>query len=745
MIILQICIVITFSINASAYEFPGGYGTPGDPYQIADANDLIAIGQDLFLLERDYVLLNDIFLDPNGAYGTSIIPGYYTGGGGGRGGGGGGSFHGFSGSIDGRCHVIGNLPVPLINLIGPYGEVLNLGLTDVHIDVTNSPEETVGALAVRNQGTIRDCYVRGELATYGTAGGLVGINEGSNEITDCYASVSISHAEIAGGLVGVMYGGSIIRCYGVGRFLEDQNETFLPLVSGPGLSDDTLAVNSYFLFEGTSASLLGTPLTESQMKTQDSFESWDFFGRNDDGIQDRWFMPEDGYPLLIWQAETGLVRIPDLSGTPTDQVEGLLNAMGLSLGNIESHYDPSFAAGTVVATIPRIYAPAGSAVSILSSLGPYDWANNPGDGSATNPYEVSTVGQLLCMGPDLTFFDWEYFGGTFYRLTNNLDMSARVFTAAPVGTFMDILDGGGHTISNLTIIADGNDVGLFSRIGQEALVSHLILQNAYVHVLNSENVGGLAGINEGFLQDCHISGTVVGCVSVGGLVGDNAGLISMCHSEGSVKGQPPGFGLPNVQWVDWWGPWVTPFIAEGIGGLVGLCREGIVSSCYSTTEVIGEYQSNNLGGLIGQLGKKGPVNPWGVPTSVDVGVVFNCYATGAVVVDTSSWEEVWPPISINIGGLIGHLSAGYIANCYTLATNLAGDNSHGISSYYRGFSSDMMPWWLQEPAARAVGLTDEQLKSQQSFFGWDFENIWTIREGEDYPRLWWENREYPEQ
>lgn len=35
-------------------------------------------------------------------------------------------------------------------------------------------------------------------------------------------------------------------------------------------------------------------------------------------------------------------------------------------------------------------------------------------------------------------------------------------------------------------------------------------------------------------------------------------------------------------------------------------------------------------------------------------------------------------------------------------------------------------------------LTIAQMKQRASFSHWDFEKIWTICEGEDYPRLWWE-------
>lgn len=32
-------------------------------------------------------------------------------------------------------------------------------------------------------------------------------------------------------------------------------------------------------------------------------------------------------------------------------------------------------------------------------------------------------------------------------------------------------------------------------------------------------------------------------------------------------------------------------------------------------------------------------------------------------------------------------------------------------------------------------LTTKQMKQQASFQGWDFDNIWTIQEGVDYPKL----------
>jgi hypothetical protein len=759
----QVTSVLTalwLSTCAHGYPFAGGTGTSGDPYQVTDVNGLTAISTSQSLLSSNYVLLNDIILDPNGSYGQSVIPGYYVSGGGTGRSGGGSRLYGLSGCIDGAGHVIANLPVPLINLIEAGGEVRNLGLPNVHIDALGV---SIGGLAVTNQGTIRDCYVQGELAADGLTGGLVGANAGSGTVTDCYASVSIRRAKPAGGLVGAVHDGSITRCYCAARFLDDPNETFLPLV---GIA--TSAVGSYFLFEGASAPASGVPLTDAEMKTQGSFEGWDFYGRNVDGLQDTWFMPDDGYPLLSWQIETGLVRVPDLAGTPADQAEDILNAAGLALGEVQSDYDPSVAAGTIIATVPRTYAPVGSAVPIVSSLGPYNWSGNPGNGSATKPYEISTVGQLLCAKSTLPMIPGrEYFGGAFYLLTEDLDMSARVFAQAPVATFMDILDGGGHTITNLTIAANGGNVGLFGRISSNALVANLIFHDVYISGANTEYVGALAGRNEGFVENCHASAIVGGSGAVGGLIGENEGMVTACHTEGAVTGKP---GQRYVSSTTSWGSVVLqpePLDADTAGGLIGVCKTGLISACCSEARVSASYYAQALaygqqqdtrnigvGGLIGQLGKRvivgstagGTSTTWNPSpasqTTWYAGDVINSYATGPVSLEWSNPSPggLYSQPSI-CGSLVGNVVGGEMVSCYALGSPLAGSTSEAIASYFLGMTSPVAPW--VEPAPRVVGLTDQQMKQRASFVGWDFDATWTICEGLDYPRLWWEDRQCP--
>jgi len=757
-IVSVLLFMVWLGVGAYGYPFAGGSGTSTDPFQVTDVNGLIAISENQSSLGKYYLLLNDIIFDPNADYGQWIIPGYYvSGGGGGRGRGPSGYLYGLAGCIDGGGHVIINLPVPLINFIEADGQVRNLGLRNVHID---TPATSLGGLALRNQGTLQGCYVQGQLAADGLTGGLVGINEELGTITECYANVSIQRAKPAGGLVGAMYGGRITRCYSMAHRLGDPNESLLPLVGQVSPAGAAPVAASYFLFDGLPASPYGTPLTESELKVRESFAGWDFYGLNSDGIDDHWFMPADSYPLLIWQAETGLVKVPDLAATPTEQAENILNAAGLSLGEVISDYDRSMAAGTVIATSPRTYAPVQSSVRVLSSLGRYNWQDNAGHGSAQSPYEIFTAGQLLCVGPIPTppgGMQGSY-GGTYYLLTDDLDMSVRTFTAPPVVTLLDILDGDGHAVTNLVVTANGGKAGLFGTVSSSALVTNLTVKNAHISGVNTDRAGALAGLNAGIVQNCHATGTINASGAVGGLIGENEGLITACDTEGTVTSRP---GLEFI--IDDWGQIQAqaPSIASS-GGLVGVCKKGMVFACRSDAEVFAsgtraivlyEGQSTSVGGLIGQLGKHeivtstgGPRYPGqpGVTTQTwYAGEVVNSYATGLVSSDwVPSDQDYLQPDRPVIGALVGNIVEGNITNCYTTGAPLAGSTTLATASYFLGSTEPVYPG--MEPAPRAVGLTEEQMRQRVSFVGWDFDAIWTICEGLGFPRLWWEKYQCPQ-
>ena len=71
----------------------------------------------------------------------------------------------------------------------------------------------------------------------------------------------------------------------------------------------------------------------------------------------------------------------------------------------------------------------------------------------------------------------------------------------------------------------------------------------------------------------------------------------------------------------------------------------------------------------------------------------------------------------NVGGCIGHADPNsLLRECYFLYPEDGGGPANGVG----------------------VALSDAAMRQQASFVGWDFDDVWTICEGVDYPRLRWE-------
>jgi hypothetical protein len=188
----------------------------------------------------------------------------------------------------------------------------------------------------------------------------------------------------------------------------------------------------------------------------------------------------------------------------------------------------------------------------------------------------------------------------------------------------------------------------------------------------------------GRVQNLGVKDVLIkGFGDVGGLVGTNDGDIAGCFATGRV----------------WSGDGV-----QCIGGLVGCNGDfGHIANCYSRSDVSGGKGGCRLGGCIG-------FNSF-------LGSITNCYAAGNIVSG---------PNSLDCGRFIGRnqtvarergpsLVAGTIGNCYFLQPPDAASDTQG-----------------------GLPLTDEQMKEQGSFVGWDFKDVWSICEGKDYPRLRWE-------
>lgn len=204
-------VVLACAVGTRAYEFAGGTGEPNDPYQIATAEQLIAVGADPNLWDEHFALIADIDLDPNLPGGrvfddaliapdeSADISGH--------------AGRGFIGVFDGQGHTIRNLHIEGTRgydagLFGMFsGLVKDLRLTDVR--VSGSP---CGAIAgLNHRGMILRCSVTGQALGAEDIGGIVGsLWDGS--VVACESDVQVSGDRAVGGMVGGGPGGMLLRC-----------------------------------------------------------------------------------------------------------------------------------------------------------------------------------------------------------------------------------------------------------------------------------------------------------------------------------------------------------------------------------------------------------------------------------------------------------------------------------------------------------------------------------------------------
>jgi len=176
-----VAVVLSLGISARAAEFAGGTGEPNDPYQIATVAQLVSLGSDPNLLDKHFVLIADIDLDPNlpggRVFTQAVIAAEVHS-----------TRHGdivyrqitaFDGSLDGNGHVVKNLvidaaadrDVGLFEIVGTSGRVQNLGLENVCIKGTS----IAGGLAAYNMGIVLGCHISARVSG-GSVGGLIGHN-----------------------------------------------------------------------------------------------------------------------------------------------------------------------------------------------------------------------------------------------------------------------------------------------------------------------------------------------------------------------------------------------------------------------------------------------------------------------------------------------------------------------------------------------------------------------------------------
>ena len=294
-----------------------------------------------------------------------------------------------------------------------------------------------------------------------------------------------------------------------------------------------------------------------------------------------------------------------------------------------------------------------------------------------------------------TKWENEYIGGLDKQYIQVADIDLSEYSVEgwnPIGTdeespFKGTYDGGNYVITNLDIKGASNDYqGLFGYADGATIFNVGLIDNT---VTGGQYVGGLVGYaSRSTISNSYTTGSVTGTGSyVGGLVGSasRGTKISNSYSTASVTG------------------------AGGLGGLVGEA-DGTIENSYAAGSV--EGTGNLIGGLVGYASSS---------------VISNSYATGSV----TGYDYV--------GGLVGYAWRPKISNSYATGLVTGYDYVGGLVGWVYVGTTVNSYWDRQTTSQRSsdggVGKTTDDMKKQTTYENWDFDTVWKIDEGNDYPTL----------
>ena len=241
-------------------------------------------------------------------------------------------------------------------------------------------------------------------------------------------------------------------------------------------------------------------------------------------------------------------------------------------------------------------------------------------------------------------------------LDKNIDLTGKDWT--PIGTSFDnsytgTFDGGGHTITGLTITTKDQFVGLFGYLNRAGTVKNVVMEGVQItsNQIYGGSIGGVVGYSWGTIENCSVSGSVSGTKCVGGVVGaQKAGSITGCSSSATVKGTVDVGGVAGEKWGSMTACYATGNVTLEIdspknlsgGGLVGFNGGSSVLACYATGNVTSTGSSTgnvHIGGFLGDNYTTVTACYW--KNNHEQGIGYNNKVTEATKVDGTdvTWQK----------------------------------------------------------------------------------------------------------
>ena len=645
--------------------FAGGTGTAEDPWQIATAEQLLALSASVndgsaygypgqfFVLTAD-IDLKDAEWQPIGHMDLTDMSNYSCM---------------FMGTLDGQGHTVSNVafysdyPVCGVGVVGMnLGEVKNLTVQNVDIRCEDTYSMAIGVVVGYNMGVIHDVTLTGEnsIAGVNAIGGIAG---GSTQpIWNCTVDGTTIHvlgdnnfsseriiqedvAECGGLVVGGFFGNTIDNCTAKGTVIAEGNEPVgLGGIAGclemmDSITNCTVDVEIISEKGGHAiGGLCGYSGTHSVGDIALATE----------GIQ------SSVYPGVIDNCHVtakmnipGATHVGGLVGTGL-YYYGEETAFKVSNCTVDAEIagavTPGAVAGRAVNSViescdasvtldgSALTNEIGETVTMYESGDQFeaDTGFAGGSGTKEDPWQIASAEQLnlirenlaghyvLIADIDLSGYEnWEPIGA--FRSLSDAPEDAEV--PHPDYAFTGTFDGAGHTISNLTVsAASPMGAGLFGCASGtengEAYIGNFTLEN--INVSGFYLVGGAVGLQ---FMNCKVSDITLqgenklsGAQGIGGIVGTGFDLISNCTATADIT------------------------VIGDDGACAGIIAGGTTMSSIVNCEAVGGSivaEGNATWGFGAICGA-----PWGAPQ------ITGCKVSGTSITVTGEGNRL-------VGGLVG--------------------------------------------------------------------------------------------
>lgn len=326
---------------------------------------------------------------------------------------------------------------------------------------------------------------------------------------------------------------------------------------------------------------------------------------------------------------------------------------------------------------------------------------NSGSGSIDDPYLIETAEDFI------KIFTSEDYMMLNYKLINDIDFSEvsdwNIGELTNYKPFKGTFDGNGYIISSLS--CNSNLCPLFYGL-ENSIIKNIIITDFKFNV-SEYGWGNIIAVNA---YNSEIENIVITkSVEINGQGTFMGGVLAGAYNSKISK--VANYANVNSEY---------EYENGRTSGIVNEAYATTIDKCYNYGNIISS--KSIAGGIASYLGN--------YSQSDTVGKISNSYNLGNIESDYYG------------AGIVGNGDSTIIDNCYNIFTkeienigNIVG-NAHGMviqNSYYKENTRNSVYQNDESTLINVMERTDEQLKEQNSYTNFDFENIWTIESG--YPYL----------